>query len=135
MIIGSKLVHENFTLGWADRCGKAGEFTSGQKASGNGQNPTAKPFWADLGTKMSLRQLCQAVFDGAKIGLGVCGRDGFEPHPPFNSLPKFRPFTFKTSSSFSSSRGIVSALSKKSRFVNVIIIILKSIHNKKKIFN
>jgi len=71
MIIGSKLVHENFTLGWADRCGNAGELTSGQKASGNGQNPTAKPFCADLGTKMSLRQLCHAVFDGARIGLGV----------------------------------------------------------------
>ena len=116
MIIGSKFVQLNFTFGCAERCGNAGEFTSGQNASGNGQNPTAKPFCADLGTKISLRQLCQAVFDGAKTGFGVCGREGLDPQPPFKSLPKLRPLTLSTSSSFSSSRGIVSALKRGKKF-------------------
>ena len=78
MIMGSWFIHVNLIFGWADLWGNAGDETSGQKASGSGQNPTANPitknrifraflvekwsngpviflnpklpFWADLGT-------------------------------------------------------------------------------------
>ncbi len=37
------LTHVKLTFGCADLCGSEGAFTSGQKASGRGQKPTAKP--------------------------------------------------------------------------------------------
>ena len=43
MTMGSWLVQVNLSVGCADLCGKVWADTSGQKASGSGQNPTAKP--------------------------------------------------------------------------------------------
>lgn len=45
MIMGSWLVQVNLRVGWAERCGRVCADTSGQKASGSGQNPTANPGW------------------------------------------------------------------------------------------
>lgn len=81
-----------------------------------------------LGTNISLRQLCHAVLDGAKIGFGVWGLEGVLPEPLVASLLKLSPFALKTSSSssWSSSRGIVSALK-----CHILLKISEGIENKK----
>ena len=117
------MVHEKVTLGCADRCGSEGALLSGQKASGSGQNPTAKPFCAERGTWIRRLHECQATLEGARMGLGVWGRELPLLPPPLlsregaaavgdegGSLLKVRPFTLVSASR--SSRGTVSALRK-----------------------